>query len=204
MVLDAQTMPLKLIIGLRNPGAEYEPTRHNAGAWFVDALRQHHAGVAKEEKKLQGFLSSIQIQGTSCYTFTPTTYMNLSGLSVRRAMDYFKLLPADILVVHDELDLPVGNIKLKGDGGHGGHNGLRDIIQHLGASHFHRLRIGIGHPGHREEVHHYVLNAPSKHDKLCIHTAIEQAIAIIPFAIQGEWSKAMQILHTEPDKHKDL
>ncbi|MCX7115782.1 MAG: aminoacyl-tRNA hydrolase [Gammaproteobacteria bacterium] len=193
-------MPLKLIIGLRNPGAEYEQTRHNAGAWFIDALLQDYAGTTKEEKKLQGTLSSIQIQQLPCLTFTPASYMNLSGLSVRRITDYFKLTPADILIVHDDLDLPVGTIKLKADGGHGGHNGLRDIIQHLGTAAFHRLRIGIGHPGQREEVHHYVLNAPSKHDRLMINTAIEHSMVFLPFALQGEWSKAMQILHTSPNK----
>ncbi len=186
---------IKLVVGLQNPGSQYEATRHNAGAWVVQALAAKHHAPFKVEKKLQGSMASLMHAGSSIKLFLPSTFMNHSGQAVRAACDFYQIQPNEILVVHDELDLPVGAMRLKSSGGHGGHNGLRDMIRHFNDSSFHRLRIGIGHPGHKDLVLDYVLGKPSLGDKEKITTAIYRAMAEIPSIVTGHLALAMNRLH---------
>lgn len=186
-------MSIKLIVGLCNPGSAYEKTRHNAGEWFIHALAEHHNVSFKLEKKFFGHVASIE----NIIILLPNTFMNLSGQAVQAVMNFYKFSAENILVVHDELDLPPGIAKLKvNGGGHGGHNGLRDIINRLGTKSFQRLRIGIGHPGHKDLVLNYVLGKPSNSDKLSILNAIDRAVDIMPFLVSGNTAKAMHQLHT--------
>lgn len=185
-------MAIKLIVGLCNPGPSYEKTRHNAGAWFVSALASHHGLSFKLEKK---FHAEISLDG-GCRLAIPTNYMNLSGQAVSNIAQFYKIKPEEILIAHDELDLDPGVIKLKFGGGHGGHNGLRDVIGRLKSKDFHRLRIGIGHPGHKDDVTDFVLGKPSNIDKIAILNAIDRAIDISDEMLSGEMQKAMQSLHS--------
>lgn len=188
-------MSIKLIIGLRNPGLSYTQTRHNAGGWFVESLAKYHHCSFKMEKKLHAEIARLSINDAQCLLVMPSTYMNQSGLSVRAVCQFYRLQPQELLVAHDELDLPPGRMKLKSGGGHGGHNGLRDIIKHLGSNEFHRLRIGIGHPGHKELVLNYVLGKPSLDDKQSIMQAIDRAIDVVPSILAGDMPRAMNALH---------
>lgn len=188
-------MTIKLIIGLRNPGSAYEHTRHNAGAWFVNALAHRLNASFKSEKKLHCELAQIVMGEHHCKLALPLTFMNHSGLPAREISQFYRIAPQEILVVHDELDLPAGRSKLKTGGGPGGHNGLRDMIAQLGSGDFHRLRIGIGHPGHKDMVLSYVLGKPSPKDRQSIFDAIEQAIAVMPPIMNGELGAAMNLLH---------
>lgn len=196
----ATAREIRLIVGLGNPGPEYASTRHNAGFWFVEKLCEPtHASLSPEQKfkGLAGNLS-LGIHGTkSCRLLLPATYMNRSGESILAMTKFYDIRPEQVLVVHDELDLPVGSIRIKFDGGHGGHNGLRDIIAKLNTKQFYRLRIGIGHPGNKDDVLNYVLHKPSVSDKNVIFTAIDHAIAVIPTLIEGNIEKATHQLHTE-------
>ena len=149
---------IKLIVGLGNPSAEYEKTRHNAGAWFAVKISELFNATLRPEKKFQGNVGTVKIGADECRLMIPSTFMNLSGQAIKAIMTYYKLSNGSLLVAHDDLDLPAGTVKLKFNGGHGGHNGLRDIINHLGTQNFYRLRLGIGHPGHRDKVHDYVLH----------------------------------------------
>jgi PTH1 family peptidyl-tRNA hydrolase len=185
-----------LIVGLGNPGAEYELTRHNAGAWFVSALADDANIGMRFNPKFQGMHGVASIKGHDCHLLIPTTFMNLSGQSVQALANYYKIPPQSILVAHDELDVPSGTVRLKFDGGHGGHNGLRDIIRHLGTNQFHRLRIGVGHPGTGRDVAKYVLAAPNKADREAIDIALRHAEGILSFVMKGEYQKAMHFLHT--------
>jgi PTH1 family peptidyl-tRNA hydrolase len=185
-----------LIVGLGNPGAEYRDTRHNAGAWFVEALAKDSNVSLRSDTKFHGLHSTAKLKGYDVHLLIPTTYMNLSGQSVKAVASYYKIPPEQIIIVHDELDLPPGEIKLKLDGGHGGHNGLRDIIRHLNTNKFYRLRIGIGHPGHSNLVHDFVLNAPKKAERELINNAMQNAEYVVPLLLEGEYQKAMQELHT--------
>ncbi len=187
-------MTIKLIIGLRNPGAAYEHTRHNVGGWFAEALVQSHGASFKIDKKLHGELTTIEINGQSCRVVLPLTYMNHSGQPTRAASQFYQINANEILVAHDDLDLPAGRIKLKTGGGHGGHNGLRDVMSHLGCSDFHRLRIGIGHPGHKDLVLDYVLGKPTQHDRQLILDAIDRSIAVMPTLLSDGMAVAMSIL----------
>lgn len=189
---------IQCIVGLGNPGPQYEATRHNVGVWFVKALGMQYRASWQSEKKFQSQHARIEVDGMSCDCLIPKTYMNVSGQPVRAYSQFYKIPPEAILVVHDDLDLPVGTIKLKQGGGHGGHNGLRDIIKHLGSHEFMRLRIGIGHPGHASDVHDYVLSKPSRSDAQRIDDAIERALLVIPSLIQGKVQHAMLQLHTDP------
>jgi PTH1 family peptidyl-tRNA hydrolase len=188
-------MAIKLIIGLRNPGSAYEHTRHNAGGWLAYNLAQRNSAPFKVDKKMQAELADININQNSCKLVLPLTFMNHSGQPVRAISQFYRIPPEEILVVHDELDLPVGRVKLKTGGGHGGHNGLRDITAQLGSAEFHRLRIGIGHPGHKDLVHQYVLNKPSIHDRQQIYDAIDRGIAVMPFVLSGDLARAMNQLN---------
>jgi peptidyl-tRNA hydrolase, PTH1 family len=188
-------MTIKLIIGLRNPGSAYEHTRHNAGGWLVSSLAQRHSVFFKQEKKMQAELADLELSQHISKLVLPLTFMNHSGQATRLISQFYRIQPQEILVIHDELDLAAGRIKLKSDGGHGGHNGLRDIIAQLGSTEFHRLRIGIGHPGHRDLVHQYVLSKPSVHDRQLIYDAIDRAITIMPLVFAGDLARAMNQLN---------
>jgi PTH1 family peptidyl-tRNA hydrolase len=187
---------IKLIIGLGNPGSAYEQTRHNAGAWFLEALGLKYAATFKPEKKMHSLMSGVEIADKPCKLAIPSTYMNHSGLPVREISQFYRILPSEILVIHDELDLPVGQIKLKTGGGPGGHNGLKDIMTQLGSSDFHRLRVGIDHPGHRDDVLNYVLGKPSQKDKTLIVEAINKGVEVIPVLFSSGMQAAMNILHS--------
>lgn len=188
-------MAIKLIIGLRNPGSAYEHTRHNAGGWLVEALAQRHNAFFKTDKKLHSELANLEINNHSCKALLPLTFMNHSGLPTREVSQFYRINTDEILVAHDELDLPAGRIKIKTGGGHGGHNGLRDIIQQLGSADFHRLRVGIGHPGHKDLVLNYVLGKPTQQERLLIFDAIDRSIAVIATAIRGNIAGAMNLLN---------
>lgn len=180
---------IKLILGLANPGERYALTRHNAGEWFVNLLVPSNAW--KTESSLHARVAKKEILFA-----IPTTYMNLSGQAAQALCHYYKIKPEEILIAHDEIDLPVGTIRLKQEGGHGGHNGLRDIIKHLGTQNFWRLRIGVGRPAQSSQVEHYVLNPPSKEERALIDAALIRAEEIVPFILQGQFQQAMQLLHT--------
>lgn len=187
---------LKLIVGLGNPGPEYAATRHNAGQWFVEALSQKYGIRLVNEPKYHGICGRGTVQGQDLRLLIPTTFMNLSGQSVGALATFFKIMPDEILVAHDELDLPPGAVRLKTGGGHGGHNGLRDIIRAL-ANHntFHRLRIGIGHPGDAKKVSGFVLTkAPSSEQDL-IDRAVDEALSLSDDIIAGKLSLAMNKLN---------
>ncbi len=187
---------IQLIVGLGNPGSEYEPTRHNAGFWFVDALASRCGGEFRGESRFQSEVARCRVDGVDCRLQKPGTFMNRSGQAVGALMRFFRIPAGEILVVHDELDLPPGTVRLKKGGGHGGHNGLRDLISHLGSKDFHRLRIGIGHPGHRDQVVDYVLKKPTGAERQLIDDAIHDALAVMPDVVAGHIDKAMNALHT--------
>lgn len=187
---------IKLIVGLGNPGREYEATRHNAGFWWVDEFAQKNKFVLKAENKFHGMVARNMVHGRELYLLKPQTFMNVSGRSVGALVQFYKIEAAQILVVHDELDLPPGSAKLKLGGGHGGHNGLKDIIAHLGTRDFWRLRIGIGHPGDRAEVANFVLNAPRKEEQVLIEGSLQRAQDVAPLIIEGKMEAAMLKLHS--------
>jgi PTH1 family peptidyl-tRNA hydrolase len=187
---------LKLIVGLGNPGTEYARTRHNAGFWLVDELARRHGGSFRTESRQQGEIARVSIAGREIWLLKPTTFMNRSGAAVQSLSGFYKIAPGEILVAHDEIDLPVAALRLKEGGGHGGHNGLRDIIATLGDA-FWRLRIGVGHPGSKPEVVDYVLRrAPADEDAL-LQQAVIAAADIIPVVIEQGAQKAMNRLHTK-------
>ncbi|KRE90981.1 peptidyl-tRNA hydrolase [Frateuria sp. Soil773] len=190
---------LKLIVGLGNPGADYLRTRHNAGFWFVDALAAGQGERWSFDGKLHGESCKVRIGGTPVWLLKPATFMNKSGLAVAAALRYYKIAPEECLVAHDDLDLPAGAVRMKFDGGHGGQNGLRDLFAHLGHGKFHRLRVGIGHPGHRDKVTPWVLGRPSAQDEDAILDGIARALDVLPLAVDGQFDKAMQQLHTSRD-----
>ncbi|MEW8508180.1 MAG: aminoacyl-tRNA hydrolase [Candidatus Thiodiazotropha sp.] len=187
--------PIKLIVGLGNPGADYEATRHNAGFWFVDRLVQLQHQAFRSESRHLGLVCKLAIAGREFRLLKPTTFMNRSGQAVSSLANYFRISPGEILVVHDELDLEPGQVRLKTGGGHAGHNGLRDIMSALGSRDFHRLRIGIDHPNDRNAVVNYVLGRPSKSDREAIDRAIDDAIVSLHEIVNGELQKAMNRLH---------
>ncbi len=192
-----QEHAIQLIVGLGNPGAQYDDTRHNAGFWYVEQLARAHGGNLQPEKKFFGWTARIAIGGQDVRLLNPSTFMNRSGQAVSAISTFFKIPPQAILVVHDELDLPAGIGRLKQGGGHGGHNGLRDIISSLGnCRDFQRLRIGIGHPGNSKDVVNYVLQKPSVADRQRMDTVIDEAIRLTPQLLNGSWQKAVQELHT--------
>ena len=186
---------LRLIVGLGNPGAEHLRTRHNAGFWLVDALAQREGARFGSESKLRGETAKIVLDGQPLWLLKPTTFMNASGASVAAALRYWKIAPEEMLVVHDDLDLPPGTARLKFDGGHGGQNGLRDLFAHVGHGKFYRLRLGIGHPGHKDRVTGWVLGRPSGADEAEIVDAIARSLDVLPLAVAGGFEEAMQRLH---------
>ena len=191
-----ETTGIRLAVGLGNPGDEYAGNRHNAGGWFVDYLARRHGGVFKSQGKLLG--ASCRIEAGSCalWLFKPATFMNDSGRALRAFADFHKLETRAILVAHDEIDFEVAKTRVKYGGGHGGHNGLADVIRHLGAD-FWRLRIGVGHPGRRDKVTRHVLSNPGEDDVVAIMAAIECACDVIEQLADGDFDAAMNALHTD-------
>lgn len=190
---------IKVIVGLGNPGPEHERDRHNIGYWLVDALAADAQARFKSEKRFHGETAAVELGGREIKLLKPTTYMNLSGRSLQSLMSYLRFEPAEILVVHDEIDLPVGTVRLKLGGGHGGHNGLRDLIRNIGAD-FLRLRIGVGHPGSKDEVTRYVLNWPRSEEQPVLDEAVCKAIAAVPTLLRHGLNRAQGQLHSKPKK----
>ncbi len=190
---------IRLIVGLGNPGREYARTRHNAGFWFADALAEKHGGSFRTESKFRGELAQVRIENETLLVLKPATFMNSSGESVQALAAFHKLTPEQILVVHDELDLPIGAARLKAGGGHGGHNGLRSLHQHLGEAYL-RLRLGVGHPGTKERVHGYLTDerTPAEEENL-IQAGIKAALNVMPALVTGGIEKAMQLLHSQKE-----
>jgi PTH1 family peptidyl-tRNA hydrolase len=185
-----------MIVGLGNPGARYAETRHNAGFWFLDRV----AGLAgvrlRQQSRLQAEVARTRLHGLDCLLVKPQTFMNHSGQAVRAVMDYYGVGPDALLVAYDELDLPPGTARLKAGGGHGGHNGLRDIFRHLPDHDFLRLRIGIGHPGFRDAVTPYVLSRPDAEDEALIRESVTAAVGVLPAVLGSDLAGAMKELHT--------
>jgi len=185
----------KLIVGLGNPGPEHSETRHNAGFWFVDSLAAKYSLSFRSESKFNAEICRIQIAEIDCWLCKPMMFMNRSGFSVQAMASFYKIPVEGILVAHDELDLDPGVARLKKAGGHGGHNGLRDIIAQMGDKSFTRLRLGIGHPGSQDKVTSYVLGRPAQEDRQLIEIAIKEAVDVIPLVLEGNEQKAMNALH---------
>jgi PTH1 family peptidyl-tRNA hydrolase len=195
-ITDNPTM-IKLLVGLGNPGQEYEATRHNAGFWWLEAVARELKASLSTDKAYHGKVARVQVQGHSLWLLQPQTFMNLSGKSVSALARFFKIAPNEILVAHDELDLPPGQAKLKFGGGHAGQNGLRDIHAQLGTGDYWRLRIGIGHPGVKSEVSNWVLGKPMAEQRMAMEEAIARSVKAAPLLIGGDMEKAMQLIHTE-------
>ncbi|MDE1948732.1 MAG: aminoacyl-tRNA hydrolase [Burkholderiales bacterium] len=193
---------IRLFVGLGNPGTEYEGTRHNAGFWWLDALADKLGARLVPERGYQALAARVNLPGGPVWLLEPMTFMNRSGFSVATLARFFKIEPAQILVVHDELDLLPGQVKLKFGGSAAGHNGLKDIHSQLGTLDFWRLRLGVGHPGYKHEVVNWVLKRPSPDDRGAIETAIERSIGATERFLAGEMDKALQIVHAQPQRPK--
>lgn len=192
-------LSIKLIVGLGNPGPEYQQTRHNAGAMLLEEFARRHSVTLTPDSKFSGLSGRLILGGQDLRLLIPTTYMNRSGQAVAPMVNFFKIAPEELLVLHDEIDLPPGTARLKQGGGSGGNNGLKDIIRALGNNNaFKRLRIGVGHPGSAAQVAAYVLRKAPPDEQRLIDDAIERSIDILPTAIAGDWEKAMRELHTNP------
>ena len=187
--------PVKLIVGLGNPGPEHLLTRHNAGFWFVDALAEQNALRFRRESRFHAAVCRLTTSFADCFLCKPASFMNQSGMAVQAIASFYKIVPEEMLVVHDEIDLPPGIIRLKRGGGHGGHNGLRDIIEALGNNSFNRLRIGVGHPGTSDQVVDHVLNRATASEEELIMQGITSALDLIPQILAGELQKVMNKLH---------
>lgn len=188
---------IRLLVGLANPGSEYAKTRHNAGSWVVEELARLYNSPLKEDKKYYGYTARISVGGNDLRLLIPTTFMNLSGRSVAAMANFFQIQSEQILVAHDELDLPAGVAKFKQGGGHGGHNGLRDIITKMSNNRdFYRLRIGIGHPGHKDQVAGYVLTKAPEYEYSQIEHAVDEAVRCIDILLKDDLAKAQNRLHT--------
>ncbi len=191
------TQELFLIAGLGNPGTKYAKTRHNAGFWFIDGLAVRAGVCLREQSRLNAATVRCTIAGRDCLLMQPTTFMNQSGIALRSVIDYYKIRLENLLVAYDELDLEPGDIRLKSGGGHGGHNGLRDIFRHLGQQDFLRLRVGIGHPGQKDRVTPWVLGVPTLNQEIEILRSLEKAESTLPALLEGRVNEAMKQLHTQ-------
>jgi len=195
-------MPINLIVGLGNPGRKYEGTRHNAGYWLVERVAAQHRLTLRKETKFHGLTARLDAAAGPAWLLLPQTWMNESGTAVVALAQFHKIAADEILVVHDELDLPPGGVKIKQGGGHAGHNGLRDIIEKLGSPEFWRLRIGIGHPrdiaASEQEVADFVLHAPRKEEHALIDAAIDRGVAVFDLMLADKMAAAMHKLHTKP------
>jgi PTH1 family peptidyl-tRNA hydrolase len=192
----ALTANIRLIVGLGNPGADYVDTRHNAGFWLIDEIAADRGLGFRFEKRDNADECKFKADGRDVFLMKPQTFMNRSGQAVAALARYYKIAVEEILVIHDELDLPPGTNRIKQAGGHGGHNGLRDIVNHLGSREFFRIRVGIGHPGDASQVTNYVLHKPSVADLDAIRDANRATLAVVPLIVEGRIDKAMQALHT--------
>jgi peptidyl-tRNA hydrolase, PTH1 family len=199
-------MSIKLIVGLGNPGKKYAETRHNAGAWLIERLAAQHRLTPRKDAKFHGFAAKLPAAAGDVWLLQPQTYMNLSGTAVGALAQFYKIAADEILVAHDELDLPPGGVKIKQGGGHAGHNGLKDIAANLGTPNFWRLRIGIGHPrelaANEQEVADYVLHPPRREEQALIDDAIERSLAVFDAILEGKMEVAMHRLHTKPKPQK--
>ena len=189
---------IKLFVGLGNPGAQYQATRHNAGFWWLDALAHELKVTLTHEKAWQAMVARTTVNGRVVWLLAPQTFMNLSGRPVAALARFYKIVPHEILVAHDELDIMPGALKLKRGGSHAGHNGLRDIHEQLGSDDYWRLRIGIGHPGVKAEVIHWVLKKPLAAHQEAIEACIARSLKTLPLLLGGEMEKATMLLHTKP------
>lgn len=187
---------IKLFVGLGNPGPEYEATRHNAGFWWIDALARECKVHLSMDRAYHGLLGRTTVDGQTVWLLQPQTFMNLSGKSVGALARFFKIQPQEILVAHDEMDVPPGEAKLKRGGSHAGHNGLRDIHAQLGTPDYWRLRIGVGHPGIKSEVVSWVLKKPSPDHRIAIEQTIDRCLKAIPSLLAGDMDKATMLIHT--------
>lgn len=187
---------IRLFVGLGNPGPDYEGTRHNAGFWWIDALARELNTTLVMDKSYHGMLARATVQGQTVWLLKPQTFMNLSGKSVAALANFFKIPAQDILVAHDELDVTPGEAKLKLGGSHAGHNGLRDIHAQLGTDQYWRLRLGIGHPGNKAEVVHWVLKKPSPDHRIAIEQTIDRALKAVPAFLSGNMEQATRLIHT--------
>ena len=194
--MSAKTVKIELIVGLGNPGSKYAQTRHNAGYWFVEEIARLKGAQFRSESKFSGEVCKVELEGNEVWLLKPDTFMNRSGLSIKQLASFYKIPTENILVAHDELDLEPGITRLKTSGGHGGHNGLRDTIAHMGKD-FHRLRIAIGHPGHRDQVSDYVLHRASQDEQISIDNSIDDALKVLPLLAEGSWEKAVHLLHSK-------
>ena len=195
-------MPIKLIVGLGNPGKKYDSTRHNAGFWLVERLAAQRRLTLRKEPKFHGLAAKLDTASGQAWLLLPQTWMNESGTAVGALAQFHKIAADEILVAHDELDLPPGGVKIKQGGGHAGHNGLRDIIERLGSPDFWRLRIGIGHPrdvaASEQEVVDFVLHAPGREDRALIDAVIDRGVAVFDLILADRMAAAMHKLHTKP------
>ena len=189
---------LSIIAGLGNPDDKYARTLHNAGFWFVEALARKYGGQFRYEKKFDAEYCRINLHGDDVWLVKPQSYMNMSGGPVRQMLDYYRLKTEQLLVAHDEIDLPPGTVRLKQGGGHGGHNGIRDVIRHCGAD-FMRLRLGVGHPGEKSKVTGYVLKRGSEDVEAAVEQSIDEAVAVMPVLVDDGLNAAMKKLHTRKD-----
>ena len=187
---------IKLFVGLGNPGPEYEATRHNAGFWWVDALARELKAGFSMDKGYHGLVARTTVHGHTVWLLQPQTFMNLSGKSVASLARFFKITPSEILVAHDELDIAPGQVKLKFGGSHAGHNGLRDIHGQLGSGDYWRLRLGVGHPGNKDDVVNWVLKKPSLDHRIAIDQCIDRSLKALPAFLAGDMEKATLLVHT--------
>lgn len=187
---------IKLFVGLGNPGPEYESTRHNAGFWWLDEVARELKAPLVMDKSYYGLVARTSVNGQTVWLLEPQTFMNLCGKSVAALARFFKIQPQEILVAHDELDIVPGEAKLKLGGSHAGHNGLRDIHAQLGTDNYWRLRLGVGHPGIKSEVIHWVLKKPSLDHRIAIDQSIDRAVKALPFFLSGDMDKATMLIHT--------
>ena len=188
---------IQLIVGLGNPGSQYEKTRHNAGFWFIDAIARAYGISLKSENKFHGEAGKGHIDGEEVWLLKPMTFMNKSGQGIAALARFYKIDAENILIAHDELDLPPGTVRLKKGGGHGGHNGLRDTVAQLGSKEFQRLRLGIGHPGHASQVSGYVLGKAPAGEQIEIERAVDKALDELSLILSGDLQKAMNRLHSQ-------
>jgi peptidyl-tRNA hydrolase, PTH1 family len=193
---------IRLLVGLGNPGPEYDATRHNAGFWFIDAVARQLKATLAPERSYFGLAARVTTAGGPLWLLEPMTFMNLSGKSVAALARFFKIAPEEILVAHDELDLMPGQVKLKQGGSHAGHNGLKDIHAQIGSADYWRLRLGIGHPGVKAEVINYVLRKPPQEQREAIDQAIEQSLKALDLLLAGEMERAMMKIHAKPPRPK--
>ena len=193
---------IRLLVGLGNPGPEYEATRHNAGFWFIEAVARDLRTSLTAERSYHGLAARVMRPDGPVWLLEPMTFMNLSGKSVAALARFFKIAPGEILVAHDELDLQPGQVKMKLGGSHAGHNGLKDIQAQLGSADFWRLRLGVGHPGVKAEVVNYVLRKPPAEQAEAIDKCIEQSLGALDLLLAGDMERALMKVHAKPPRHK--